>query len=290
MKILVTGAAGNLGRAILTKCRGRHTVVGLDITELPADLAGEDHVRFSIGDAFDPAFFREHAIGCDAICHTAALHGGHLKTHSQEQFLQTNAIGANMICQAMVDLEINRIAFSSTSEITIGREWNHSGPAVITEHTPACPDSSYSLSKFMAEQVYSYFSRRHGLRVSNLRYCGFGYLQAQQVGTNRVSRYLESTDVAEANLCCIENDAIRNEVLYVGPINPLSGPDMVTACADPHTVLEKYWPGCVDRLEKAGQPTDGPLWPKLDATRLCQITGWQPEHTFETLLDQLEDF
>ena len=121
MKILVTGAAGNLGRAILQKCRGRHEVVGVDIVALPEELASEDHFTFKKGDAFDPEFFRDVATGCDAICHTAALHGGNLNTHSREQFIQVNAGGADMICQTMLYLGIERIAFSSTSEVTIGR-------------------------------------------------------------------------------------------------------------------------------------------------------------------------
>jgi len=33
MKILVTGAAGTLGQALLEKCRGRHEVIGVDVVE-----------------------------------------------------------------------------------------------------------------------------------------------------------------------------------------------------------------------------------------------------------------
>lgn len=289
MKILVTGAAGNLGRALIEKSRGRHQVVGADTVALSDELADQKHVTFRQGDVFDPAFFREMANGCDAICHTAALHGGNLKTHTHDQFIQANVAGADMICQTMLDLGIKRMAFSSTSEVTIGRGWDRSGPVVITDQTPPCPDTIYSLSKLMAEQVYDYYARLHGLRVACLRYCGFGYMTGHQIGTAYVSRYLESPDVAEANLRCIESDAIRSEVLYVGPLNPLTGPDMVTACTEPRTILEKYWPGCVDLLERAGHAVDNHLWPKLDVTRLRQITGWEPEFTFEALLEDLQN-
>lgn len=288
MKILVTGAAGNLGRALLQKCRDRHEVVATDIVTLPEDLAGEGHVTFKQGDTFDPAFFREVATGCDAICHAAALHGGNVKTHSHQQFIQANVGGADMICQTMLDLGIERIAFSSTSQVTVGRGGDMSGASIITDQTPPRPDTIYSLSKFMAEQVYDHFARIHGLRVSCLRYCGFGYWGRTPLGTSLVSRYLESIDIAEANLRCIECDAIRSEMFYVGPINPLTTSDMVKACVEPETVLEKYWPGSVDLLKKAGRPMDDPLWPKLEVTRLCQVTGWRPEYTFEILLEELK--
>ena len=289
MKILVTGAAGNLGRALLSQCRGRHEVIGADVVEPPPEVVDADHVQFVKGDVFDEPFFREIAAGCDAICHTAALHGGHLKTHTHEQFIQKNTIGADMMCQAMVALGIGRMAFSSTSEITIGRGWDASGPVIVTDHTPPCPDSVYSLSKLMAEQVYSFHAHKHGLRISCLRYCGFGYIRSDQVGSALVSRYLEASDVAEANLRCLESQSIGFEVFYVAPISPLTGPDLVIACTQPDQIMEKYWPGSIDLLGKAGRSVDDPLWPKLDVTRLRQLTGWAPQHSFDALMTLLRD-
>ena len=127
----------------------------------------------------------------------------------------------------------------------------------------------------------------HGLRVACLRYCGFGYIPEGKAGAQLVSRYLEPSDVAEANLCCLESDHIRFEVFYVAPVSPLTGPDMAVACRDPEAILEKHWPGSVELLRGAGFSTNDPLWPSLDVTRLRQVTGWEPAVTFDALLAEL---
>ena len=130
MKILVTGAAGNLGRALLEKCRGRHEVIGADVVEPPPEVAGADHVQFVRGDVFDELFFREVAAGCDAICHTAARHGGHLQTHTHEQFIQKNAIGADMMCCAMDDPLWPKLDVTPLRQLT-GWEPQHSFDALL---------------------------------------------------------------------------------------------------------------------------------------------------------------
>ena len=45
--------------------------------------------------------------------------------------------------------------------------------------------------------------------------------------------------MAEANLRCIESDHIRFEVLYVGPISPVTAPDAVIVVAPLKAPVER---------------------------------------------------
>ncbi|MEL7478327.1 MAG: NAD-dependent epimerase/dehydratase family protein, partial [Pseudomonadota bacterium] len=64
MKVLVTGSAGRVGRAIYIKLMRTHQVVGLDKT--PCSTA--DYV----GDIRDKALIQQALEGVDVIIHTAA--------------------------------------------------------------------------------------------------------------------------------------------------------------------------------------------------------------------------
>ena len=289
MRLLVTGASGCLGRALIAQCRGRHQVVGVDLVEPPEEVAGDDHLEFHVGNAFDEKLFRELAEGCDAVCHTAALHGAHVRTHTLAQFIETNVGGMEMVCRVMSELRIERLAFSSTSEIVVGRDWTASGATLITSATKPCPDSRYSLSKLMAEQVGRYHATHNGLRIACLRYCGFNRTSRYgDYGLGLICRNLDPSDVAEANLKCIESNRFDFEVSYVSPVSPLTAADMATATTDPAKILEKHWPGSVELLASAGRAIDRPLWPRLDVTRLRQITGWEPAYTFDDFLAELK--
>jgi nucleoside-diphosphate-sugar epimerase len=70
MRVLVTGAGGNLGRATLPAlAEAGHTVRALDFR--PLDIPHE----LVVADVRDARAVAEAAAGCDAVVHAAALHG-----------------------------------------------------------------------------------------------------------------------------------------------------------------------------------------------------------------------
>jgi UDP-glucose 4-epimerase len=83
MKILVTGSAGHLGRALArTLRRDGHTVVGLDI-------AASDETDV-IGSITDRRCVHRCMQGVNAVLHTATLHKPRVATHSRQEFVDTN--------------------------------------------------------------------------------------------------------------------------------------------------------------------------------------------------------
>lgn len=78
MKILVTGTAGRVGRAIYIHLMKEHEVVGIDRT--PCSTADV------VGDIRDTALLAEALEGVEVIIHTAALHAPHVGLVPGDEF------------------------------------------------------------------------------------------------------------------------------------------------------------------------------------------------------------
>ena len=124
MRILLTGSCGVLGCAIREAAGQAHEFVLLDVAP---QVEADGGIRASFAD--QDAILRA-AKDCDAIIHTAAMHG-HSYGEANAQFIQTNVLGAEYLFQAALRVGIRRMVMSSTMEITIGRDWAAYGTAVV---------------------------------------------------------------------------------------------------------------------------------------------------------------
>ncbi|MFH1567252.1 MAG: NAD(P)-dependent oxidoreductase [Gemmatimonadota bacterium] len=279
MRILVTGAAGCLGRAVRRLAAGKHEIVGVDVAP-----RGDGQVR---GGTFtDLGLMRELMAGCDAVIHAAALHGGHSETHTPLQYTQTNVLGLQGMLELGVELGVRRFVFSSTMEVVIGRRWESSGLAVVDEDTPANPDWIYPLNKLQCELLGRHYQRFHGVAFTALRYMWFQ--DKPGLNPHLLARYLMPDDVARANLLAAERNERDFHLLHIGPETPLTNADIARAVTDPGAVAEQYWPGSGAVLARAGV-TLGPqhFWPVTRIDRARVVLGWRPQVTFADYLRSL---
>ena len=96
MRILITGACGCLGRAVRRVAGPEHRFVLMDVVE---QVERDGGIRASVT---DEQAVRRAVVGCDAIIHTAAMHGGHRDTATKAQYIATNVIGAENLFDAAV--------------------------------------------------------------------------------------------------------------------------------------------------------------------------------------------
>ncbi len=283
MKILVTGAAGRLGEAVLAEAQGRHETIAFDIRE----PAGKKPAGFIVGDVSNLEDVLRAAEGCQAIIHPAGLTGAHLQTHAQADFIRINVTGTHNVLQAAVRHGIRKVCYSSTMEVTAGRDWAAWGASVQDEETPSRPDSIYSLTKYMGEVSCHFFHRIHGIKVAIFRYMSFDERAPEKVALGLVARWVWARDAAEANLLAAESDRVEDDVFHIGPANRLTSQDVVQGMTNPEGVLEKHYPGSVELLKKAGVPIRPVLWPVTRIEKARQILGWTPRYRFENYLDHL---
>ncbi|MHB1565183.1 MAG: hopanoid-associated sugar epimerase [Acidiferrobacter sp.] len=149
MKVLLTGATGFVGSAVLRALRRRgHTVRAL--VRAGSDrrnLAGED-VEVMIGDLTDVASLRRSMVGCVALFHVAADY--RLWAPDADAMHRANVMGTRALMQVAADAGVQRVVYTS-SVATLGVV---SGGGVADESTPVHGRDMigpYKQSKFLAE-------------------------------------------------------------------------------------------------------------------------------------------
>lgn len=278
-KFLLTGASGALGSAIREEAGDDYEIVGLDL-----QTGGDAHIHqgsFTDASAVEPLLE-----GCDAVIHTASLHGGHRSTHTPTQYAEVNVGGLVTLLELCIKHGVRRFVFSSTMEVLIGYDWAASGMAVFDERSTPDPDWIYPATKLACEQIGLYYHRRHDIEFAALRYQGFDV--HYQPSPQLLSRYLMPRDVARANLLAATVPHLAYEIFNIGPDTPLTQHDIIAATTDPYAVVEKYWPGASAVLRAQNVALKlADFWPATRIDKAKRILGWQPQTTFETYLQSL---
>ncbi|MCG5220923.1 NAD-dependent epimerase/dehydratase family protein [Streptosporangium sp. KLBMP 9127] len=166
-RVLVTGAAGRIGRAVLDLLADRGIAAGAlvlaDPGDLPADLVVE-------GDATDPAAVDAALKGADAVIHLAAIPtpewepaGKVFAVNTQSTFTVLEQAGRAGIRQACVATSqaADGLAFAA-------REL-HPAYAPVDAALPSQAEDPYALSKLVDELTAETMARRHGMSVVALR-------------------------------------------------------------------------------------------------------------------------
>jgi GDP-4-dehydro-6-deoxy-D-mannose reductase len=154
MRILVTGAAGFVGRHAVTTLRARgHEVIAASLEGFA--VADATPRQLDIRDPQGVARLFE-AERPDAILHLAAIAFVPAVTKDPRLGFETNALGSvNLLAAARDFTPHARFVHVSTAEV-YGRAVNSSGP--ITEATPIAPASIYGASKAAAEHAAAAFA------------------------------------------------------------------------------------------------------------------------------------
>jgi len=279
MRILLTGACGRLGRAVRELGAEDHEFVLLDMDEAVREAGG------CVGNVTDRDLVFRLAEGCDAIIHTAAMHGAFRDKATNAQFIETNITGSDHLFQAAVHHGVRRVVVSSTMEVLIGFNCNAYGTAVLDETMTPRPDWIYPLTKYQVEVMSHYYAQVHGLEVVNLRYGDFCHKNnVPKIGLGLLACGLVPLDAGRANLLAVTRPGIKDEVLLIGPDTPLTQQDVNKWSRDPWSVLERYWPGSSDVVKAAGHKPREELMGVMKIDRAKAMLGYEPESRFEVFL------
>ncbi|CAG9176413.1 NAD-dependent epimerase/dehydratase family protein [Cupriavidus pampae] len=158
-RILMTGAAGNLGKVLRDRLKRYADVVRLsDIADLGTAHAQEELVTCNLA---DPQAVHALVEGVDAIVHL----GGVSVERPFEEILPANIQGTYNIYEAARRHGVKRVVFASSNHV-IG--FYKQGDMLDSDTVPR-PDGYYGISKAFGEQMASFYFDRYGIETVSLR-------------------------------------------------------------------------------------------------------------------------
>jgi nucleoside-diphosphate-sugar epimerase len=295
MRVLVTGAAGHLGEALVRTLRGAgHDVVGLDV------LASE-HVR-QVGSIVDCAFVRQAMVGVATVFHAATLHKPHVATHGRQDFIDANVTGTLNLLEEAVAAGVGRFVFTSTTSVFGDALSPPPGaPAAwITEDVVPVPKNIYGVTKAAAEDLCQLFHRNQRLACLVLRTSRFfpeedddGAVQQAYPDDNlKVNEYLhrrvDIEDVVSAHLLAAERAPTIGFGRYIiSATTPFEPGDAGDLAVDAAAVVRRRVPGYESEYARRGWrmfPSIGRVYVNARARR---DLGWRPLHDFPSIVARL---
>jgi nucleoside-diphosphate-sugar epimerase len=168
VKLVVTGASGKAGRAVVRELAAHdHEVLAVDVV-----AQREAQTASLLADLTDFGQTVECLSGADAVVHLAAIPAPGIRT--EETTFRTNVLSTYNVFEAARLLALRRVVWAS-SETILGLPFDREPPAYapIDEDHPPRPESSYSLSKLLGEELGRQLHRWSGtphvaLRFSNI--------------------------------------------------------------------------------------------------------------------------
>ncbi|ALM52599.1 NAD-dependent epimerase/dehydratase family protein [Halomonas huangheensis] len=158
-RLLVTGAAGGLGKAIRPYLNRLASNVRLsDIASIEPGDGNEEIVICDLANAEEVASLVE---GCDGIIHL----GGVSVERSWQQILPANIMGTYNLYEAARQHSKPRVVFASSNH-TIGF---YPRTEKLDNQVPRRPDSLYGVSKCFGEDLASLYYDKFGLETLSVR-------------------------------------------------------------------------------------------------------------------------
>jgi UDP-glucose 4-epimerase len=173
VKIFVTGGAGYIGGTVaeLLADKGHRVVVFDNLLHSRRDLLPRG-VEFIEGELADRAALeqifnsgREEGKPFDAVLHFAALIEAGESMKYPEIYFRNNTASTLTLLEAIEACGIKQLVFSSTAAV-----YGEPESVPIQEDARLAPTNPYGHSKYLVEQMLSWFNRIHGLRYASLRY------------------------------------------------------------------------------------------------------------------------
>jgi uronate dehydrogenase len=205
-RILITGAAGIVGRAIRPQLAQDNLLLLTDLAD-PGPLAPEEtHVA---GDLADPDFVLSVTRNVAGIVHLGGLVG---PDYTFEEVLGPNIVGTHNVLEAARRNGVPRVVYASSAHcVGFYRRGTHLDHATFPR-----PNGEYAVSKAYGEMAASYYADNFGLHVLAIR---IGYVGDDLSKERRLRTWVSPRDLAQLVRIGLTRD-VGFEIVYGISNNP----------------------------------------------------------------------
>lgn len=264
MRVLITGASGNVGCGMTELLADSHELVLHDLNHMPTDLP------FHQGDIQIGWNLRPAVEGCDAVIHTPAWHGIHSGIKTEADFWRLNCDGTFYLLEAAARAGVKKVVCLSS----------------VAWYSPY---EKYGFTKRIGEELCEYFRRQYGMHYAAIRPHNFTpWTDFLKYGQRMLYGGVDRRDVLQAIRLALEgNDyepggyRVEAECAFPSDVDEAWQ-------RDPLSVIERQSPGKTELVRKYGLDLSRPL-NRPDVSETKRQLGWQPRYNFLTFLDELAE-
>lgn len=200
-RLLLTGAAGNLGRVLRPRMKNYCDVLRLsDLAAMDPAGEGEEVVPAALEDL---AAMQALLTDVDAVLHF----GGVSVEKPFDAVLPANIVGAYNVYEAARQRGVKRIVFASSNHVT---GFYGQGETITPQAAPR-PDSHYGLSKAFGENLAQFYFDRYGLETVSLR---IGSSWPVPADRRMLSSWLSYDDLERLVVAALSAPVVGHTVIY----------------------------------------------------------------------------
>ena len=166
MKIIITGAAGQIGSSLAWRLKDKHDLVLVDNLRNGHFNKIEDlEFPFYNVSVASPDFFDDFSGDYDAIIHLAGVTTLPDCECNPVDTLSSNVLGTSNVLNFSRRKGIPHVIFASTAAV-----YEQNKEDVLTEDLDINPRLYYSLSKKMCEELIASYRKNYGCNITTLRF------------------------------------------------------------------------------------------------------------------------
>ena len=215
-RLLLTGAAGNLGRELRPRLKAYcDTLRVSDVAALASAGAGEEAMPAALEDR---AAVDALLAGVNAVVHL----GGVSVEKPFDVILPANIVGVFNLYEAARKHGVRRVVFASSNHVT----GFYRQDETITPQMPKRPDGYYGLSKAFGEDLSRFYFDRYGIETACLR---IGSSFPEPRDRRMLATWLSFDDLERLVVAALSAPAIGHTVIFGMSDNRLTWWDNASA-------------------------------------------------------------
>lgn len=281
MKVVVTGAAGKIGRwTVRTILDAGHDVIATD------KILREE----SAATNFIQAELRDYGQVCQLIKGSdAVVHLGNIPTdvrNTPQAIFENNMLVNFNILEACKDFEVPKLIWAS-SETVLGYPFvaEQLTYLPLDEEHPTTVKSSYAMAKLLTEQLSDMYQKLTNAQIIALRFANIyepdeyekipsmhWNNQEQDIQRKNAWAYCDVRDAAKACLLALEKDNLGYQIFHI------TAPDTIMPDLS-EDLVKKYFPNLYLKRPIQGHET------LMAIDKAKQILGYEPAYSWRHVLN-----